>query len=32
MLFPELNVTLDGDGRGYDAVAAERAEALVDAA
>ncbi|MBR0670513.1 site-specific DNA-methyltransferase [Neoroseomonas soli] len=32
MLFPELNVTLDGDGRGYDAVAAERAEALSDAA
>ena len=32
MLFPELNVTLDGDGRGYDAVAAARTEALVDAA
>ncbi len=32
MLFPELNVTLDGDGRGHDAVAAERAEALSDAA
>jgi DNA modification methylase len=32
MLFPELLVTLDGDGRGYDAVAVERVGALSDAA
>jgi DNA modification methylase len=31
MLHPNLPVTLDGDGRDYDAVAAERAE-LADAA
>jgi len=31
MLHPDLPVTLAGDGRGYDAVAAERAEALADA-
>ena len=32
MLHPDLPVTLAGDGRTYDAVAAERAEALADAA
>jgi DNA modification methylase/ParB-like chromosome segregation protein Spo0J len=32
MLHPDLPVMLAGDGRGYDAVAAERAEALADAA
>jgi DNA modification methylase/ParB-like chromosome segregation protein Spo0J len=32
MLHPDVPVMLAGDGRGYDAVAAERAEALADAA
>jgi hypothetical protein len=32
MLHPDLPVTLAEDGRGYDAVAASRAEALSDAA
>ena len=32
MLHPELPVTLADDGRGYDAVAAARAEAMADAA
>jgi hypothetical protein len=32
MLHPDLPVTLAGDGREYDAVAAERAETLADAA
>jgi DNA modification methylase len=32
MLHPDLPVTLDGDGRSYDAVAAERTGALADAA
>ena len=32
MVFPELKVTLDGDGRDYDAVAAARAEEMADAA
>jgi DNA modification methylase len=32
MLHPDLPVTLDGDGLDYDAVAAERAETLADAA
>ncbi|WP_333669632.1 site-specific DNA-methyltransferase, partial [Elioraea tepidiphila] len=32
MLHPDLPVTLAGDGRSYDAVAAERAGALADAA
>jgi DNA modification methylase len=32
MLHPDIPVMLAGDGRGYDAVAAERAEALADAA
>ncbi|WP_270936293.1 site-specific DNA-methyltransferase [Falsiroseomonas oryzae] len=32
MLHPELPVTLADDGRGYDAVAAARAEAVADAA
>ncbi|MCC6718569.1 MAG: site-specific DNA-methyltransferase [Acetobacteraceae bacterium] len=32
MLHPDLPVTLGADGRGYDAVAAERTEALADAA
>jgi DNA modification methylase len=31
-VFPGLKVTLDGDGRDYDAVAAARAEELADAA
>jgi DNA modification methylase len=31
-LHPDLSVTLDGDGRSYDAVAAERTEGLADAA
>ena len=32
MLFPDQPVTLDGDGRDYDAVAAQRTEGLADAA
>lgn len=32
MVFPELRVTLDGDGRDYEAVAAARAEDIADAA
>jgi DNA modification methylase/ParB-like chromosome segregation protein Spo0J len=32
MLHPDIPVLLAGDGRGYDIVAAERAEALADAA
>jgi hypothetical protein len=32
MLHPDLPVTLAEDGRGYDAVAAARAEAMADAA
>ena len=32
MVFPELRVTLDGDGRDYDAVAAARAEDMANAA
>jgi DNA modification methylase len=32
MLHPDIPVLLAGDGRGYDAVAAERAEVLADAA
>ncbi|WP_198368495.1 site-specific DNA-methyltransferase [Roseomonas rosulenta] len=32
MVFPELRVTLDGDRRDYDAVAAARAEEMADAA
>jgi DNA modification methylase len=32
MLHPDVPVMLAGDGRGYDAVAAERAEALADVA
>ncbi len=32
MVFPELRVTLDGDGRDYDAVAAARADEMANAA
>jgi hypothetical protein len=32
MLYPDLPVTLSGDGRDYDAVAAAREGALSDAA
>ena len=32
MLFPDLPVTLADDGRDYDAVAAQRTEALANAA
>jgi DNA modification methylase len=32
MLYPDLPVTLADDGRSYDAIAAERSEALADAA
>ncbi|MBR0679441.1 site-specific DNA-methyltransferase [Roseomonas eburnea] len=32
MVFPELRVTLEGDGRDYDAVAAARAEEMANAA
>ena len=32
MVFPELRVTLDGDGRDYDAIAAARAEEMANAA
>jgi hypothetical protein len=32
LLHPDLPVTLDGDGRDYDAVAAQRTEGLADAA
>jgi hypothetical protein len=32
MLHPDLPVTLAGDGRDYDAVAAARAEDIADAA
>jgi hypothetical protein len=32
MLHPDQPVTLEGDGRDFDAIAAARAEALADAA